>query len=99
MRALKLLVVVMGVMILAGFVALFVAIAGRMSQPRTAPPPAAGAAASAIDLPAGARVETMSVASDRLAVEMVLPGGERQIVVIDLASGRLLRTVRLRPAP
>ena len=89
----------MGVMILAGFVALFVAIAGRMSQSRSTPPTSAAAATSTIDLPAGARIETMSVASDRLAVEMVLPGGDRQIVVIDLASGRLLRTVRLRPPP
>ena len=96
-RALKVLVVVMGLMIIVGFAALVTIIAGRVSrggsaatQVFTAPP---------IDLPAGARIETLSVGSDRLVVDVALPGGNRDLVIIDLATGRRLGVVPLRTAP
>ena len=60
------LVVVMGVMIVIGTAALIAGIASKMSHNR----PAAGAArpfaASAIDIPRGARIEAMTAAPDRL---------------------------------
>ncbi|HVC55724.1 MAG TPA: DUF6476 family protein [Stellaceae bacterium] len=98
MRALKILVVVMGVIILAGFAALFIAVAGRMSHPRSAATPSGPAIAGPLELPAGAHIENMGVGADRLAVEIVLPDGNRQIVILDLASGRRLRTIPLRMA-
>jgi len=97
-RALKILVVVMGVMILAGVAALVVVIAGRLSRggAGTSSPPFA---ASPIELPAGARIETMSTSADRLVIDLVLPDGNRRLVIIDLATGRSLGTIPLRTAP
>ncbi len=89
----------MGMMIVAGFAALFVVIAGRLPHPPPATPPANPTAATAIELPAGAHIESMSLGADRLAVEMVLSSGDRQIVIVDLASGRTLRTIPVRTAP
>ena len=98
-RALKILVVVMGVMIIAGVATLVVVIAGRVSRggPGTASPPPF--AASPIELPKGARIETMSAGSDRLVIDLMLPDGNRQLVIIDLATGRSLGTIPLRTAP
>jgi Family of unknown function (DUF6476) len=98
-RALKILVVVMGVMILAGFATLLVVIAGRMS--RGAPEAASSQpfAASPIELPAGARIETIGAAGDRLVLDLVLPDGTRQLLIIDLATGRRLGAIPLRTAP
>ena len=98
MRALKILVVVMGVMILAGVAALVVVIAGRLSRggAGTSAPPFA---ASPIELPAGARIETMSTGGDRLVIDLVLPDGNRRLVIIDLATGRFLGAIPLRTAP
>lgn len=103
MRTLKIAVVVMGIMLVVGFVALIAVIAGRVANKQKAIE-AGGAttvpfAAAPIDLPAGARIETLAVGPDRIVVDLMLAGGERQLVVIDLASGRKLGTVPLRSAP
>jgi hypothetical protein len=95
MRALKILVIVMGVMLLAGFATLIVMIAGRLSRgPATAP-----FAAPAIDVPAGARIEAMSVGGDRLVLDIILPDGSRRLMIIDPATGHLLGAVPLRTMP
>jgi len=95
-RALKILVIVMGVMILAGFAALIVVIAGRLSRggPATAP-----FAAAPIELPAGARIETMGIGTDRLVLDILLPDGDRRLMIIDPASGHLLGAIPLRSTP
>jgi len=95
-RGLKILVVVMGVMLVAGITILVVAIAARVSQTRPAVMPFA---APPLDLPAGARIETIGVGSDRLVVDIVLPDGNRQLLVIDLATGRRLGVIPLHAAP
>ena len=96
MRALKILVVVMGVMLVAGVATLIVVIALRLSQNAPArallPPPDA----PPIELPSGARIESMSMASDRLVFAILLPDGNRQLVIIDLATGRRLGIIPLR---
>ena len=98
MRALKIVVIVMAIMILAGSAILIVVIAGRLrSEP--APTPAQPFAAAPIELPARARIETIGVGSDRLVLEIVLPDGERQLLIIDLATGRHLGSIPLRSAP
>ena len=96
MRALKILVIVMGVMILAGVTTLVVVIAGRLSRggPVTAP-----FVVAPIELPAGARIETMSIGGDRLVLDIVLPDGNRRLMIIDPASGHLLGAIPLRTAP
>ena len=99
LRALKLLVVVMGIMLVGGFATLVAVIAQRAAQRQPAVTPAQPFAAAPIELPAGARIETMAVGPDRLVIHMVLPDGNRELLIIDLASGRRLGAIPLRVAP
>jgi hypothetical protein len=96
MRALKILVGVMGAMILAGVAVLGATVAGRMTK---SAPPAQAFTAPAIDIPAGARVESMSTGADRVVLDLVFADGSRQLLIVDLASGRKLGTVPFRAAP
>ena len=97
MRALKILVVVMGVMLVVGFAALVAGIAARVS--RSGSSPVRVFAARPIDIPRGARIEAITAASDRLVLGLALPDGNRQLLVIDLTTGARLGTVELHPAP
>ena len=99
MRALKILVAVMGVMLVAGVATLIVTIAGRMPPRQASATPPPPFVAAPIEVPAGARVETIGVGSDRLVLVLVLLDGERQLAIIDLATGRRVGTIPLRPAP
>ncbi|MGA7264948.1 MAG: DUF6476 family protein [Stellaceae bacterium] len=98
MRALKILVVVMGVMLVVGFAALLVVIAGRVSRGGPAAT-AHGFAAPPIEIPRGARIEAMTAGPDRLILALALPEGGRQLVVIDLAKGVRLGTIELHTVP
>jgi hypothetical protein len=103
-RALSALVVVMGVLIVGGLAALAVGVARRAGHATHAPEaPLAVAsrpfAAAPIDLPKGAHIAAISTGTDRLVVDVALPDGSQQLVIIDLATGRRLGTVPLRPAP
>jgi Family of unknown function (DUF6476) len=98
MRGLRVLVVVMGVMIVIGTAALIAGIAIKMSHNRPAVGAARPFAASAIDIPRGARIEAMTAAPNRLILDLALPDGERRLVVIDLATGARLGTIELRSA-
>ncbi len=93
-RALKTLVAVMGVMLVAGLVVIAVAIAMRMSH--RAPPPAAAFTAPPIALPQGATIEAVSTGVDRIVLEIALANGTRQLLVVDLQTGRLLGTIPLQ---
>jgi hypothetical protein len=95
-RALKILVVVMGVMLVAGVAILVATIAMRTSQPRLGEGPLS---TSPIELPAGAHIEAMSIGGDRLVIAIVLPDGNRQLHVLDLVRGRTLGVIPLRTAP
>ena len=99
MRALKILVIVMGVMLVVGFAALIVAIAARMSRTGPLPAPARAFATRPIDIPRGARIEAMTAGADRLVLGLELPDGNRQLLIIDLATGASLGTIELRTAP
>jgi len=99
MRGLKILVVVMGIMLVVGFAVLVAVIAGRISRGGPAPNAARAFAAAAVDIPPGARVEAMTVGTDRLVLALVLPEGGRQLVVIDLVTGARLGTIELRASP
>ena len=96
MRVLKVLVVVLGVMLIGGFAVLVAVVAGRLSRGGSAP---CSFAATAIDIPRDARIEAMTVGTDRLVLELVLPQGGRQLVVVDLATGARLGTIELHAAP
>lgn len=96
MRALKALVVVMGIMLVGGFGVLVAAIIGRVSHGGS---PRPGFSATLIDIPREARVEAMTTGSDRLVIDLLLPEDRRQLIVIDLITGVRLCTIELRAAP
>jgi len=106
MRSLKVLVIVMGVVLVAGIVALGFAVRYRVSHPREAPVvtgPSVGPAslpnATTLDLPPGARVVGAEASGDRLVVRIDLAGGGEELLVVNLATGTPIATVTLRPKP
>jgi hypothetical protein len=99
MRALKILVIVMGVMLVIGFAALVAVIAGRVSRGGPSPVAARAFSSSSIDIPQGARIEAITAGPDRLIVALMLPEGGRRLLVIDLATGARVGLIELRPTP
>ncbi len=88
MRALKVAVVFMGVLIVGGVIVLFTVLAQRMSS-------SSGPIASAVlDEPAGTRIAGASAAPDRLVVQLQ-GGGPDRVVVLDTKTGRVLGRVGL----
>ena len=111
MRALKALVIVMGVLILAGMGLVAYAIVKRVAAPERVAQPAAPSALPAsaapphpfgpveISLPSGARIARTRTSGERLIVELELAGGGERLLVIDLATGGLVGTIDLKPQP
>jgi hypothetical protein len=99
MRALKIAVVVMGVMLVVGFATLVVVIAGRISRGGSGPTAARAFTSQPIEIPRGARIEAMTAGPDKLILGLALPEGGRELVVIDLATGTRLGTIDLHSAP
>lgn len=103
MRALRLLVIVLGVLLVGGTLALVGAIIVRSqhgSESRGEPRAATSKAApydTVLDLPAGAVVQSLQSAGERLIVHLALPDGRQEIVVLDLGSGARRGTIELRP--
>ena len=102
-RVLKIAVIVMGLLLVGGFAFVLAAIVYQASHPAqdasvTDAPSMPGQAAFSIDLPvpAGAAVTAMSLAGNRLAVHLNGLAGP-EIAVIDLASGKVVAHVRLKP--
>jgi Family of unknown function (DUF6476) len=98
MRALTVLVIVIGIVIVIGFGVVAAVIAGRMAE-RERAAAVHGFASSTIDIPRGTRIEAMTTASDRLIVDLALPDGGRRLIILDLATGARLGTIELRATP
>ena len=94
---LKVLVIVMGLLIVAGFVVVAAEIARRMSSPNAARPPAAAGFVERIALPSGARVVSMTAVGDRLVVHVETQGGPSAAYMVDPRNGALLGTVEFPP--
>ena len=94
---LKVLVIVMGLLIVAGFIVIAAEIARRMSTPNAARSPAATGFSERIALPAGARVVSMTAAGDRVVVHVETQGGPTQAYILDPRNGTLLGTVEFAP--
>jgi hypothetical protein len=103
MRALKALVIGMGVLLIAGVVTLVVVIAGRIAAKSPASPPAAavprGFGQAAVEIPEGAWVVSTSAVGDRLVVHLSLLDGTPRLLVLDPGTGRVLGTIDFRPKP
>lgn len=100
-RVLVFIVTFLGLLILAGLAAILIKIIYLSSAPPAQPAAAdvAGAVALAgdrLDLPAGAVVKTVAVGGDRLAVHYEAPGAPG-IVVVDIATGSVLRRLTVVP--
>jgi hypothetical protein len=93
---LKVLVIVMGLLIVAGFVVIAAEIARRMSNPNPARTPSA-TFSERIALPSGARVVSMTAAGDRLVVHVETQGGASAAYILDPRNGTLLGTVEFPP--
>ncbi|HBK07373.1 MAG TPA: hypothetical protein DDZ81_16220 [Acetobacteraceae bacterium] len=95
MRALKIAVVVMGVLIVVGTVGLVVGIARRSSAP-VAPVVAAlpASVAAVLDEPAGTHIAGVVAVRDRLAVQLQ-GGGVDRVVLIDPATGAVTGHISL----
>ncbi|HXP77571.1 MAG TPA: DUF6476 family protein [Stellaceae bacterium] len=100
MRALKVLVVVMGVLLVAGVVVVVVTIMSRMTQRAT--PPAAAAAThvapfgtTAVMLPADSLVMEVQGAGDRILLRLDLSDGSEMLLVLDAATGTELGRIKL----
>jgi hypothetical protein len=93
------LVVVMGLMIVVGFIVVAAEIARRMSSASTGPAPSATGAtfAEKIALPSGAQVVSVSSAGDRIAVHIKAADGRSTLYFIDPRNGALLGTVDFPP--
>jgi len=103
-RALTIAVVAMGMAILAGGAFLAATVVGRMThrEPNVAARPAASEqpfVAPPLELPKGAQVEAVGTGSDRAVLALRMADGNRELIVIDLVSGRLVETVPLQTAP
>jgi len=96
MRALKLLVIVMGVLIVAGTVTIVTVIAeraGKLGQ-------TAASSDQPVSVPAGFRVAATEISGDRVLVRLEgsepgAAGSEVRLLIFDLAHGASLRTIRL----
>ena len=97
MRSLKILVVVMGVMLVAGLAVVIGTIINRASQRQ--PSAAAGFGHSSVVLPAGARVVEMREAGDRLILRLDRSNGSQTLLIIDLTTGAEIGTIDLEPKP
>ncbi len=88
MRALKVVTIVMGVMIVAGTSVLVAVIAHRIATRTTDGAPGAGGAPFSVvlDEPAGTRIAGAAAAADRLAVRLQ-GGGSDRIILVDPQSG------------
>ena len=87
MRALKFLVVAMGVLIVAGTVTLVVLLVQRSGGRGGNALPA-----MSLDLPAGSRILSIAGAGDHFAVHVQRPDGER-ILLLDSRTGRIMGEV------
>jgi hypothetical protein len=94
---LKVLVVVMGLLIVVGFIVVASEIARRMSSASSRPAPSSAAFAEHIALPSGAQVVSVSPAGDRVAVHVKTADGRSTLYIVDPRNGALLGTVDFPP--
>lgn len=91
MRALKIMVIVLGVLLVLGTAALVAAVVERVEGRR--PSALRQAESLHVPLPAGARILTVELVGDRLMVRAALAQGGETILLIDARTGRLIATI------
>ncbi len=113
MKALKALVITMGVLIAAGLTVLVVMVikgagndapraplaAAPAPAPTTTTTPAPGFGETGVTLPRGAEIVETSTGGGRIVLRLRQPDGARALLIIDAATGRRLGLVRLQAGP
>jgi lysylphosphatidylglycerol synthetase-like protein (DUF2156 family) len=96
-RLLKLAVIVMGILLVGGFAFVLAAIVYQASKGGQGQKAAsAEAVATELPIPKDAKIGSMALDGDRLALH--LQSGEgTEIIVLDLASGKALARIKLKP--
>ena len=94
MRALKFLVILMGVLIAAGLAVIVVTLVNRAGTGGKA-----GPGTVAVDLPPGASVVETAAADGRLYLRLRAQDGRQYILVLDGSTGQTLGTLELKPTP
>jgi hypothetical protein len=100
-KALKIAVIVMGVLLVGGFALVLGAIvyqASRLGQdaPAARIPAASDQGAAQVTVPQGAKVTAMDLDGGRLALHLNGSNGP-EVIVIDVGSGRVLARIKLKP--
>jgi hypothetical protein len=98
-RALKIAVIVMGILLVGGFglvMATIVYQASKLGDKKVSAPAATPAtlAAAALSLPQGATVSSMALDGDRLALHLQTSTGP-EIAVIDVVTGKVLSRIKI----
>ncbi|MBP2231725.1 hypothetical protein J2847_005044 [Azospirillum agricola] len=109
MQILKALVVIMGVLIIAGFTFLGVELYKRATDPSRAAqqaadsdraPPGREPADVTLDVPAGSRIGEIVVVNNRVLFKVTLPQGLDRLYMMDPRNGAVTATVTAgKPAP
>ena len=97
MRALKFLVILMGVLLVAGMATIVVIIVQRVATLDQRVAAAPGFDRASVELPPGASVLGTSAVDGRLVVRVGLAGGGDELILIDPQSGKRLGTIELKP--
>jgi hypothetical protein len=108
MKALKSIVIGMGVLILIGVAIIGITLYNRAQTPGglsgTRPAPAATrpadrVTAGSLGLPAGSHVKGIAGAGGRVVVHVELPGGAEQLLLLDPASGQVVGRLGVTETP
>jgi len=94
MRALKILVVVMGVLIVAGTATLAVLLIRRAGGDAAPQAPTASALLRQLDEPSGTSIAAIALSPDRLAIHLH-GGGPDRVVLIDPRNGATVARIAL----
>lgn len=95
LRALKIAVIAMGVILVLGFFTVIGRIVYLMT--RGGATPATIAATGTLAIPADGEVRSMALSADRLALHIVRPNGDRTIVILDIATGKAVSRIMIGP--
>ncbi|HEU4475996.1 MAG TPA: hypothetical protein VFR71_04795 [Methyloceanibacter sp.] len=97
-RALKIAVIVMGILLVGGFAFVLAAIVYQASRGGQEPAQVQGVMAESVGevaIPKDATISAMSLDGDRLALHLSTAAGP-EIVVLDLKSGSVISRIRLK---
>ncbi len=98
-RWLKVLVIVMGLVIVTGFIVIAAETFRRMSTSTVSRSLVGSTFTQRIALPSGAQVLSMTAVGDRLVVHVEDPDGLSTAYIVDPRTGALLGTVAFPPGP